>query len=98
MTPLALGLLYFGLEAGIGAGPGAPGSPSGSPTGSPASSIEWQGWYPGVFEQAKASHRFVLLDLEAEWCHWCHVMEAETYADPKVRGLVRERYLPVKVD
>ncbi len=60
--------------------------------------IEWQGWYPGVFEQARASHRFVLLDLEAEWCHWCHVMEAETYADPRVRSLVQERYLAVKVD
>ena len=61
-------------------------------------SIEWQGWNPAVFEQAKASRRFVLLDLEAEWCHWCHVMEAETYSDPRVRSLVAEHYLAVKVD
>ena len=77
---------------------GATGAPASSIAGRPARPIDWQGWSPGVFEQAKASHRFVLLDLEAEWCHWCHVMEAETYSDTKVRALVRRRYLPIKVD
>src|ERR1700721_1968723 len=93
MLPLAITLLLPGFmaSAATGASPGAA-APS------PARSIDWQGWYPGVFEQAKASRRFVLLDLEAEWCHWCHVMEAETYSDPKVRALVQRRYLPVKVD
>jgi thiol:disulfide interchange protein len=36
--------------------------------------ISWQPWSDGVFEQAKREHRFVLLDLEAVWCHWCHVL------------------------
>jgi uncharacterized protein len=58
----------------------------------------WIGWSDGVFEQAKREHKFVLLDLEAVWCHWCHVMDETTYRDPKVIGLLRSKYLTVKVD
>lgn len=60
--------------------------------------IEWQPWSDSVFEQAQREHRLVLLDLEAVWCHWCHVMDAQTYADPKLIALVRQKYLAVKVD
>jgi hypothetical protein len=60
--------------------------------------IEWQPWSETIFEQAQREHRFVLLDLEAVWCHWCHVMDEQTYADPKVVALVGSHYLPVKVD
>jgi uncharacterized protein YyaL (SSP411 family) len=60
--------------------------------------LKWQGWSKSVFEEAAAEKRFVLLDLEAVWCHWCHVMEETTYADPKVASLIREKYLPVRVD
>ncbi len=60
--------------------------------------IDWQPWSDSIFEQAQREHRFVLLDLEAVWCHWCHVMDAQTYADPKVIMLVRSKYLALKVD
>jgi len=60
--------------------------------------IEWQSWKPGLFDQAKAENRFVILDLEAVWCHWCHVMDEKTYRDPKVVELLNARYLPVRVD
>ncbi len=60
--------------------------------------IEWHEWSDDIFAQAQKEHRFVLLDLEAVWCHWCHVMDVETYADPKVIELVRAKYLAVKVD
>jgi uncharacterized protein YyaL (SSP411 family) len=60
--------------------------------------IHWQPWSKDVFAQAQAQHRFVLLDLEAVWCHWCHVMDQETYADPKVAGLLGKSYIAVKVD
>jgi uncharacterized protein YyaL (SSP411 family) len=63
-----------------------------------AGPIPWEGWSDGVFERAKRESRFVLLDLEAVWCHWCHVMDATTYRDPRVVELIRERFLPVKVD
>ena len=58
----------------------------------------WQGWSNDLFEKAQASKRFVILDLEAVWCHWCHVMEEKTYGDEKVRALLEKKYIPVRVD
>ena len=70
---------------------------SGTATAS-AGKIHWYGWSDDVFAQAKREHKFVLLDLEAVWCHWCHVMDANTYSDPQVQKLMQSRYLAVKVD
>jgi uncharacterized protein YyaL (SSP411 family) len=61
-------------------------------------SLQWQPWSDSVFAQAKREHKFVLLDLEAVWCHWCHVMDEVTYADPEVRKELSAHYLLVKVD
>ena len=61
-------------------------------------SIKWSEWSDDLFSRATAEKRFVILDLEAVWCHWCHVMEKTTYADPKVTELLASRYLPVRVD
>ncbi len=66
--------------------------------GSSASLVDWKPWTDDVFTQAKTENRFVLLYLEAVWCHWCHVMDEKTYRDPKVVALVKARYLPVRVD
>jgi uncharacterized protein len=60
--------------------------------------LDWQPWSAGIFEKAKAEGRFVILDLEAVWCHWCHVMEETTYQDKKVVALLRSKYLTVRVD
>jgi uncharacterized protein YyaL (SSP411 family) len=60
--------------------------------------IEWHPWSESVFERAKKENRFVLLDLGAVWCHWCHVMEEITYSDPEVVQLIRSRYIAVRVD
>jgi uncharacterized protein len=67
----------------------------------PASSVpalHWQAWSDGAFAEARAEHKFVLLDLEAVWCHWCHVMDDVTYRDPAVVRLLNQRYVLVKVD
>jgi uncharacterized protein YyaL (SSP411 family) len=60
--------------------------------------IAWQPWSDSVFAQAKREHKFVLLDLHAVWCHWCHVMDTKTYADPKVIALIQSHYIAVSVD
>ena len=60
--------------------------------------VKWNGWDNDLFTRATAEKRFVILDLEAVWCHWCHVMEKTTYADPKVEDLLASKYLPVRVD
>jgi hypothetical protein len=60
--------------------------------------INWEPWSDGAFERAARENRFVLLDLEAVWCHWCHVMDEVTYSDPKVVELIKSRYIAVRVD
>ena len=60
--------------------------------------IKWEDWTDDLFAKAKREQRFVILDLEAVWCHWCHVMEETTYAEPKVAALINAKYIPVRVD
>jgi uncharacterized protein len=63
-----------------------------------ADGIAWQPWSDAAFAKAKKENRFVIMDLEAVWCHWCHVMDETTYKDPKVIALMGSRYVPVRVD
>jgi uncharacterized protein YyaL (SSP411 family) len=64
-----------------------------------AAAIPWQSqWSDALFTQAAHEHRLVLLDLHAVWCHWCHVMDEETYADPHVQALITKKYVAVSVD
>jgi uncharacterized protein YyaL (SSP411 family) len=63
-----------------------------------ADAIAWQPWSDAAFARAKREHRFVIMDLEAVWCHWCHVMDETTYRDPKVIALMDASYVAVKVD
>jgi uncharacterized protein len=64
----------------------------------PTPTIPWQEWSAELFQKAQEQKKFVLLDLKAVWCHWCHVMDETTYQDPKVVELINAKYLPVKVD
>jgi uncharacterized protein len=60
--------------------------------------IDWQMWTSDIFEIAGKQNKRVLLDLEAVWCHWCHVMEEKTYHDPTIVKQINANYIPVKVD
>jgi uncharacterized protein len=60
--------------------------------------VSWQSWSEQLFARAKAENKMVLLDLGAVWCHWCHVMEETTYADPDVARLLGEKFIAVKAD
>jgi uncharacterized protein YyaL (SSP411 family) len=55
-------------------------------------------WSPEVFDRARREGRFVLLDLGAGWCHWCHVMETTTYRDLAVRERIERSFVLVAVD
>jgi uncharacterized protein YyaL (SSP411 family) len=68
-----------------------------APAPAPAA-IVWHAWSDDLFVQARVQKRFVLLDLEAIWCHWCHVMDQTTYQDHDVTRLIGEQYLAVRVD
>jgi hypothetical protein len=65
---------------------------------SASETLKWNGWSEDLFSRATAEKRFVILDLEAVWCHWCHVMEKTTYSDPRVIELLESKYIPVRVD
>lgn len=61
--------------------------------------LDWQrSWSERLFEQARNENKFILLDLEAVWCHWCHVMEQTTYRDERVVELLSEKYITVRID
>jgi len=64
----------------------------------PADELHWQDWSKDLFVQAQQQDKFVILDLEAIWCHWCHVMEETTYKDKKVVELLKQKYITVRVD
>ena len=46
--------------------------------------VHWQPWGEAAFARAQAEDKPVLLDIGAVWCHWCHVMDGESYEDPDV--------------
>jgi hypothetical protein len=60
--------------------------------------IHWQEWGPEAFARAQREDKPVLLDIGAVWCHWCHVMDRESYEDETLAPLINERFIAVKVD
>jgi uncharacterized protein YyaL (SSP411 family) len=60
--------------------------------------IQWNEWSEEAFATAKHENKPILLDIGAVWCHWCHVMDRESYDDPEVAKIVNERFVAVKVD
>jgi uncharacterized protein YyaL (SSP411 family) len=60
--------------------------------------IFWHEWGDEAFDLAKRENKPILLDIGAVWCHWCHVMDRESYEDPDIAQLVNERFVAVKVD
>ena len=60
--------------------------------------VQWHPWGPAAFALAQAEDKPILLDIGAVWCHWCHVMDRESYEDPEIAALINELYVAVKVD
>lgn len=60
--------------------------------------IQWLPWGEQAFAQARDEDKLIILDIGATWCHWCHVMDRQTYEDPGVAAAIRERFVAVRVD
>ncbi|HEX6465405.1 MAG TPA: DUF255 domain-containing protein, partial [Vicinamibacterales bacterium] len=60
--------------------------------------IDWLDWNSGTFARAAHERKPVLLSITAAWCRACHEMDRTTYADPRVEALVRDRFIPLRVD
>ncbi|MBI4242368.1 MAG: thioredoxin domain-containing protein [Candidatus Rokubacteria bacterium] len=60
--------------------------------------VDWFPWGPEAFEKAKAEDKPVLLSVGYSACHWCHVMERESFEDPEIARLMNELFVNIKVD
>jgi uncharacterized protein YyaL (SSP411 family) len=60
--------------------------------------VHWLPWGEAAFARARAEDRPILLDIGAVWCHWCHVMDGESYEDESVADVLNREFVCVKVD
>ena len=60
--------------------------------------VQWHAWGEAAFARAQAENKPILLDIGAVWCHWCHVMDRESYEDPELARIINDHYVAVKVD
>jgi len=60
--------------------------------------VHWNAWGEAAFARAQAEDKPILLDIGAVWCHWCHVMDRESYENPEIAALINEHFVAVKVD
>jgi uncharacterized protein YyaL (SSP411 family) len=60
--------------------------------------VDWYPWGEEAFARARAEDRPILLSVGYSACHWCHVMERESFEDPAVAAVMNEHFVSVKVD
>jgi uncharacterized protein len=60
--------------------------------------VQWHAWGEAAFAHAQDQNKPILLDIGAVWCHWCHVMDRESYEDAEIANVINEHYVAVKVD
>ena len=60
--------------------------------------VSWLPWCEEAFDRARRESRPILLDIGAVWCHWCHVMDRESYENEEIARLINDSFVPVKVD
>jgi uncharacterized protein YyaL (SSP411 family) len=60
--------------------------------------VDWHEWGEDAFAKARAEGKPILLDIGAVWCHWCHVIDRESYENAEIAAVINQFYVPVKVD
>ncbi len=60
--------------------------------------VDWWPWSDEAFERARELDRPVFLSVGYSTCHWCHVMERESFENKRIAELLNERFVPIKVD
>jgi uncharacterized protein len=60
--------------------------------------IDWHEWSDAAFAHAKSEDKPILLDIGAVWCHWCHVIDRESYENAEIAKIINELFVPIKVD
>jgi uncharacterized protein len=60
--------------------------------------IDWHEWSEAAFARAAREDKPILLDIGAVWCHWCHVIDRESYENEGIAKIINENFVAVKVD
>ncbi len=60
--------------------------------------VDWHEWGDAAFARAKSEDKPILLDIGAVWCHWCHVIDRESYENAEIAKIINEHFVAVKVD
>ncbi|MFN9719016.1 MAG: thioredoxin domain-containing protein, partial [Planctomycetota bacterium] len=60
--------------------------------------VDWYAWGPEAFEKARSEKKPIFLSIGYSSCYWCHVMERQTFSDPKVAGYLNQHFVSIKVD
>jgi uncharacterized protein YyaL (SSP411 family) len=60
--------------------------------------VEWHPWGEEAFAHAQAQDKPILLDIGAVWCHWCHVMDRESYENAELAAILNQHFVAIKVD
>ncbi|MCP4726753.1 MAG: thioredoxin domain-containing protein [bacterium] len=60
--------------------------------------VHWQEWSDEAFILAKKLNRPIILDIGAVWCHWCHVMDRESYENEEIAKIINKNFIAIKVD
>lgn len=60
--------------------------------------VDWYAWKPEAFERARAENKPILVSIGYSTCHWCHVMERESFENPDIAAFMNENYINIKVD
>jgi uncharacterized protein len=60
--------------------------------------IQWHEWGEEAFSKAQRENKPILLDIGAVWCHWCHVMDRESYESAETSDIINQQFIAVKVD
>ena len=60
--------------------------------------VDWHAWGPEALELSKSQNKPILLSIGYSACHWCHVMERESFEDEAIAALMNEHFVSIKVD
>jgi len=60
--------------------------------------VHWQSWDNAVFERARKENKLVFVSIGYFACHWCHVMQRESYQNAEIAAIINQHFIPVKVD
>src|ERR1700675_4251035 len=60
--------------------------------------VDWHPWGEEAFSKARRENKPILLSIGYSTCHWCHVMERESFSDPKIAAIMNKHFVSIKLD